>query len=572
MATIESLLSIFRFLISMRLSACAMLTSLSLLVGCQGTSSTDNSPLAETSSVPSTPAPKLTSEMDNLQVTEPQNTIEKIDIVCPQRGINPITVTVSDLWQDGEVVTEAYTGRIAQVDNGTVTFTPSRHSGGLLLLESMKEQAPFQWQSATFYHIATDRFFNGNSWNDHSYGRPKATDGFQGGDIAGLTQKLDYLAELGVDVLWISTPLEQVHGWLPDESGNASEYPFAGGATIDWTQLDTNMGSEQEMRTFVDSAHLLGMRVVWSVDTIPSKPSLADLQQFNIQPQKGNELPSYWNEWQPESGQNLTNYLDAFKDETGKVPQWWSAAWSNPNHVGNVTTPAFFRHKPVTAVSQVSRDKNELLTQWITTWVAKFGIDGVVLSDATPQLVEKIENSASQAFELWKKSNQYKALESSSFLVIDLNKKDQFEPQLITQQKKQSMCFSQFNHQLFSTESSDKMYAINWFENRGLDELSESNFSEYRDIASALLLSQGSIAMWYGDETGKSGQAYSSMNWEQMTGERLSLVSHWKKLLAFRSNHSALSDGEYQLIENKEYYAFSRTNKTDNVMIVYTGE
>lgn len=49
-------------------------------------------------------------------------------------------------------------------------------------------------------------------------------------------------------------------------------------------------------------------------------------------------------------------------------------------------------------------------------------------------------------------------------------------------------------------------------------------------------------------------------------------MSHWKKLLAFRANHSALSDGEYQVIENNSYYAFIRKNKSDNVMVVYTGE
>lgn len=37
---------------------------------------------------------------------------------------------------------------------------------------------------------------------------------FHGGDLKGLTEKLDYLQQLGVNVLWISSPLEQMHGWV----------------------------------------------------------------------------------------------------------------------------------------------------------------------------------------------------------------------------------------------------------------------------------------------------------------------------------------------------------------------
>ncbi len=54
--------------------------------------------------------------------------------------------------------------------------------------------------------------------NDNSYGRHK--DGlqeigtFHGGDLKGLTTKLDYLQQLGVNALWISSPLEQIHGWV----------------------------------------------------------------------------------------------------------------------------------------------------------------------------------------------------------------------------------------------------------------------------------------------------------------------------------------------------------------------
>lgn len=78
--------------------------------------------------------------------------------------------------------------------------------------------APFDWHNATVYFVLTDRFENGDPSNDQSYGRHK--DGmaeigtFHGGDLRGLTNKLDYLQQLGVNALWISAPFEQIHGWV----------------------------------------------------------------------------------------------------------------------------------------------------------------------------------------------------------------------------------------------------------------------------------------------------------------------------------------------------------------------
>lgn len=104
--------------------------------------------------------------------------------------------------------------------NGQITLQPAATSNGLLLLERAETDAPapFDWHNATVYFVLTDRFENGDPSNDQSYGRHK--DGmaeigtFHGGDLRGLTNKLDYLQQLGVNALWISAPFEQIHGWV----------------------------------------------------------------------------------------------------------------------------------------------------------------------------------------------------------------------------------------------------------------------------------------------------------------------------------------------------------------------
>ncbi|OEF13383.1 alpha-amylase [Aliivibrio logei] len=552
----------------MKLSVCATFISLSLLVGCQSTSLTS------------------TDSSDSISTADSSNQIESTTssnnntAICPVLGIQPVTVSVSDLWANGDVITDAYTGNIAQVVNGEITLTPSRHSGGVLLLESEEEKARFSWDGATFYHIATDRFFNGNSWNDHSYGRQSTKEGFQGGDIVGLTKKLDYLAELGVDVVWISTPLEQVHGWLPNKSGNSPEYPYAGGATLDWTQLDTNMGSEQEMRTFVDLAHQLGMRVMWSVDTAPSIPTLSDLQQFSIQPNNSDALPSYWSEWQPQEGQNLTHYLDAFKNKNGDIPDWWSEVWMEENNENAITLPAFFANKPSTKVKSSEKTKNEYLAGWMSAWVSEFGIDGFVVSNSTPELTQKIEQEGKDAFTLWNKDNAYKALENASFRVIDLQQQNYFSDQMLSlKSNDEPHCLTKLNTEYVTQSQAEKpsMTRLTWFDGKSLSDSSvgsvnADNYADYRDAATALLLSPNAVSIWYGDETAKMGGIYSKMNWNEIKDQRWSLQSHWKKLIEFRNNHSSIANGEHQVIKREPYYAFIRKNESDSVMVVYTGE
>ena len=77
----------------------------------------------------------------------------------------------------------------------------------------------FSWDNATVYFAVTDRFFDGNTNNNVNYGRQSdLVGGFHGGDLAGMTQKISegYFDSLGIDALWITPPIEQIHGHVPD--------------------------------------------------------------------------------------------------------------------------------------------------------------------------------------------------------------------------------------------------------------------------------------------------------------------------------------------------------------------
>lgn len=133
------------------------------------------------------------------------------------------------------------------------------------------KEDPFTWDNVNAYFVLTDRFYNGDTRNDHSYSRKNGLSGdenvatFHGGDLAGLTQKLDYFDKLGVNAIWITAPYEQVHGWVSGKDQKFPHYAFHGYYTLDWSSMDQNMGTVEELRTFVNACHSKGIRVIMDI-------------------------------------------------------------------------------------------------------------------------------------------------------------------------------------------------------------------------------------------------------------------------------------------------------------------
>jgi alpha-amylase len=147
----------------------------------------------------------------------------------------------------------------------------------LLLFNGCKEKenlnlessnTPFVWENANMYFLLTDRFNNGDKTNDINFNRTKETAvlrGFKGGDFAGVTQKINegYFTKLGINALWFSPVVEQIHGATNEGTGNT--YGFHGYWTKDWTAIEPNFGTEAALRTLVETAHANGIRIVMDV-------------------------------------------------------------------------------------------------------------------------------------------------------------------------------------------------------------------------------------------------------------------------------------------------------------------
>ena len=131
-----------------------------------------------------------------------------------------------------------------------------------------KKDIPFLWENANIYFLLTDRFYNGNPENDINFERTKETAvlrGFEGGDIQGITKKIEegYFTNLGITAIWFTPIVEQIHGNVNEGSG--STYGYHGYWAKDWTSLDPNFGTEDDLAALVETAHQHGIRIVLDV-------------------------------------------------------------------------------------------------------------------------------------------------------------------------------------------------------------------------------------------------------------------------------------------------------------------
>ncbi|MCS6923818.1 MAG: alpha amylase N-terminal ig-like domain-containing protein, partial [Fimbriimonadales bacterium] len=109
-------------------------------------------------------------------------------------------------------------------------------------------------QDAIYYQIMPDRFYNADPTNDPDASKPIdftgriEGDGFYGGDLQGILQKLDYLRELGVDTLYLTPVFASVTHHNYD--------------TDDYERVDPQIGTDDDLRALAQALHQHGMRLI----------------------------------------------------------------------------------------------------------------------------------------------------------------------------------------------------------------------------------------------------------------------------------------------------------------------
>lgn len=131
-------------------------------------------------------------------------------------------------------------------------------------LAAVRARSP---QDEVIYFLLPDRFANGDPRNDRGglAGNrlqtgfdPTSKAFYNGGDLAGVLQKLDYIQGLGATAIWLAPVFRNkpVQGGPGQESAGYHGYWIT-----DFTRVDPHLGTNDELKRLVDAAHARGMKV-----------------------------------------------------------------------------------------------------------------------------------------------------------------------------------------------------------------------------------------------------------------------------------------------------------------------
>lgn len=136
-------------------------------------------------------------------------------------------------------------------------------------------------KDAVFYQIFVDRFCMGDTTKDTSYincnwgdiPNPKT---FAGGDLKGITKKLDYIKATGCNAIYLTPVFQSISNHKYDIS--------------DYYRVDEHFGSNEDLKELVEEAHKRGMKLV--MDAVFNHCS-DRMMQFQDVLEKGKESPYF---------------------------------------------------------------------------------------------------------------------------------------------------------------------------------------------------------------------------------------------------------------------------------------
>ncbi|WP_421824774.1 alpha-amylase family glycosyl hydrolase [Flagellimonas oceanensis] len=462
--------------------------------------------------------------------------------------------------------------------------------------EAPKKEVPFVWEGANIYFLLTDRFNNGNPENDVNFGRTEETAvlrGFEGGDIEGITQKIKegYFTDLGINAIWFTPVVEQIHG--ATDEGTGKTYGYHGYWAKDWTSIDPNFGTRKDLEELVKTAHSKGIRILLDVvlnhtGPVTEKDPVWPDDWVRTGPKC--EFTTYENTTACTLVENLPDILTE-SDEAVELPDALLAKWKEEGRLSKELDELqlFFDR------TGYPRAPRYYIIKWLTDYINDLGVDGFRV-DTVKHVNENawadLHKEANYAFEMWKKKHQDKVLDDNPFYMVgevynygisggrefnfgdkkvdffDYGFKSLINFELKSDADKSYETIFKKYSKLLHTKLKDKS-VLNYLTSHDDGAPYDKDRTKPYRTANVLLLTPGASQVYYGDETsrnliieGTQGDATlrSFMNWEDLDSlpETQKIHKHWQKLGQFRANHPAIGAGKHKRLA-KSPYVFSRT-------------
>ena len=467
----------------------------------------------------------------------------------------------------------------------------------------------FNWKGATVYFMLTDRFNNGDTTNDLTMDRTKETAklrGFMGGDIKGITQKIKegYFNDLGVNAIWFTPVMQQIKDGT--DEGTGYTYSYHGYWIKDWTAIDPNFGTMEDLSELVDTAHERGIRVL--LDAV--------INHHGPVTPMDPPYPEDWVRFEPKCEYDtyestvtctLVENLPDIKTETNEaveLPPQLVAKWKEEGRYDKemAELDTFF------TTTGYPRAPRFYIMKWLSDYVKEMGVDGFRVDTARhveAYVWSEFQQVCTAAFKEWKTNYPDKVLDDTPFYTvgeiydytIDQGRLYDFGNRKVDYYYDALSALINFDLKATANKTYEEVYSTyDSILNGSLKQVATLSYLSSHDdtksydmsrekpfeAATRLLLSPGGAQIYYGDETarpllieGTNGDATlrSFMNWEDLKTEpqTQAIYEHWKKLGQFRNNHFAVGAGIHKLI-GKEPYTFARVLKDgdydDRVIVI----
>jgi oligo-1,6-glucosidase len=205
---------------------------------------------------------------------------------------------------------------------------------------SRTERSPDWWKSAVVYQIYPRSFADSNG------------DGV--GDIPGITARVDYLAELGVDVVWLSP----VYTSPQDDNG----YDIS-----DYTDIDPTFGTLADLDDLITALHARGIKLV--MDLVVNHTS--DEHPWFVESRDPSSPKRDWYWWRdPRPGAEPGTY--------GAEPTNWESAFSGPTWTYDEQSGQYYLHlfsRKQPDLNWENPEVREAVYAMMRWWVDR-GVDG----------------------------------------------------------------------------------------------------------------------------------------------------------------------------------------------------
>jgi len=444
-------------------------------------------------------------------------------------------------------------------DDGSWTDEPADAQLAALAQKSADE-------AEQFYFVLTDRFADGNAANntgalpiDGSAGDALATGYdptqrmfYQGGDLAGVEQQLDYIEGLGTTAIWLTPVVVNQPVQVTDSWTGAGYHGYWG---TDFTAVDPHLGDDAELQSLIGAAHDRGLEIYLDIVVNHTADAVEYAEDSSTYVDK--ETSPYTDvdgrafedanyaaaEEFPEVDTASAPYTPVLEeDETDrKSPDWLNDPAMYHNRGDSTYTGENSTYGDFSGLDDLWTERPEVVDGWIdvySDWIAESGVDGFRLDTVKhvnlefwPQFLAGInEAAAAKGIDFFSFGEVYSgdpAITSSYVRQADLDAVLDFGFQgaatgfATGSSGAQGLATLYESDALFTAENADALAMPTFLSNHDIGRVGrtivettdESTWTQRAILAEQLMfLTRGQPVVYYGDEqgfTGSGGDDYS---------------------------------------------------------------